>query len=290
MDGTMQLYHGDCLTEIKKIASGSVDCVITDPPYPMIKRDYGMMTEAEWMTMMQSLVPEVRRVLKPTGSAVFILQPNSKKLGSMRLWLWEFMVWVGKEWNIVQDAYWWNITAMTEAHSIQGRLMRPSLKYVVWCGPSDCYRNQDAVLWTESDANKQMRLSGRATKIIQKRPSGQRMQEQRAHASAARRGGVLPFNVLPMGNGRSVDSAGAHGHGAGTPFEVADWWTRYICPPHGTVLDPFMGSGTMGLAALKNDCDFVGIEKLEKYYHLSKTRIEAEQERPKTMRMELAPP
>src|SRR4029077_6586706 len=88
---------------------------------------------------------------KPSGSAVFVLQPNSRKVGSMRLWLWEFMVWAGTEWNMVQDAWWGNISAMPEAHSIQGRLMRPSLKACVWLGHPGCFRDQDAVLWTESD-------------------------------------------------------------------------------------------------------------------------------------------
>jgi hypothetical protein len=132
---------GDCLDVLPTLKSGSVDCVITDPPYPMIDRPYGKMTEAEWFAMMRVVVPECMRVLKPTGSAVFILQPNSERVGRMRTWLWEFMLWVGKEWGIVQDAWWWNTAAIPEAHAIQGRLMRTSLKACVWVGPSDCWRN-----------------------------------------------------------------------------------------------------------------------------------------------------
>ncbi len=29
----MELYNGDCLIELKKLANKSIDCVITDPPY-----------------------------------------------------------------------------------------------------------------------------------------------------------------------------------------------------------------------------------------------------------------
>ncbi len=60
--------------------AGSVDAVITDPPYPEISRAYGRMTEAEWWDMMMVVCTETRRILKPTGSAVFILQPNSRKV------------------------------------------------------------------------------------------------------------------------------------------------------------------------------------------------------------------
>jgi DNA modification methylase len=66
----MTLYHGDCVEIIKTMADDSVDCVITDPPYPEIERDYGRMTESAWMDMMTSLVPEIRRVLRPSGSSV----------------------------------------------------------------------------------------------------------------------------------------------------------------------------------------------------------------------------
>ena len=65
----------------------------------------------------------------------------------MRLWLWEFVAWAGREWNLVQDCYWWAVDAMPlggiKRH--QG-LMRPSVKMCVWLGPPDCYRNQDDVL------------------------------------------------------------------------------------------------------------------------------------------------
>ena len=50
------------------------------------------MTEAAWHEMMRGVVAECRRVLKPSGSAVFVLQPNSERVGRDRYGL-EFMVW-----------------------------------------------------------------------------------------------------------------------------------------------------------------------------------------------------
>jgi hypothetical protein len=245
------------------------------------------MTEAAWAEMMHALVPEVRRVLKPQGSAVFILQPNSRKIGSMRPWLWRFMVYLCEEWNIVQDAYWWNITAMSGVHSGQGRLMRPSVKYLVWCGSPDCYRNQDAVLWEESHRNKAERASERISNALKYGPSGYTIRREQMYEVAERRGGVTPFNLLPFANTDNQSSAGVYGHGAGTPYALADWWTRYICPHGGTVLDMFGGSGTMGLAAIANGCDFIGIEKMDKHFATMKARVEAEQQKPRTLRMEM---
>ncbi len=80
------LIHGDCTKRLKELPSKSVDAIITDPIYPEVKREYGRITEAEWHSLMQAVVVECRRILKPKGSAVFIFQPNYEKIGHMRPW------------------------------------------------------------------------------------------------------------------------------------------------------------------------------------------------------------
>lgn len=265
----VRLHLGDCLEWLATLPVASVDAVITDPPYPEIDRPYGRWTEAEWWDLMMGVCREVRRILKPTGSAVFILQPNSRKVGSMRGWLWRFMAWACDEWNMVQDAWWWNIAAIPEAHAIQGRLMRPSLKACVWCGPPGCYRDQDAALWQESQYNAAARAAGRADNTVT--VSGHHCDNRTSRAAAASRGGVTPFNVFPSGNGGN-----RNGHGAATPLPLADWWTRYICPPGGVACDPFTGSGTMGIAAIKLGRSFVGCERMPEYHAIATARIDAE--------------
>ncbi len=274
----MQLLHGDCLELMKTLADGSVDAVITDPPYPCIKRAYGYWTEAEWFDLMRPVVRECMRLLKPTGSAVFILQPNSERVGRMRMWLWEFMLWVGKEWGIVQDAYWWNHASPPGIHSHRDiGLLRPSMATVVWGGPADCYRSQEEVLWEPSQTTKAADLEDRALRY---NPSGWHGRRGRACAVSIERGGVTPFNVLPIGNTDSQSSAGALGHGAGKPLALCKWWVRYLCPPGGVVLDPFSGSGTVGLAALGQGRDAILIERDAGYVAIAEKRIAAAQGKP----------
>jgi hypothetical protein len=70
----------------------------------------------------------------------------------MRLWLWKFVAWAGREWNLVQDVYWWSHDAMPlSGTSRKQGLLRHSVKMCVWLGASTCYRNQDNVLWLPSD-------------------------------------------------------------------------------------------------------------------------------------------
>jgi site-specific DNA-methyltransferase (adenine-specific) len=266
---------GDCVAWMRELPDASVDAIVTDPPYAEIDRPYGRLTEVEWHALMRAVVTESQRVLKPHGSAVFILQPNSERVGRMRPWLWEFMAWTTREWNMVQDAWWWNPAAVPTVHcNRHNGLMRPSLKACVWLGAPDCYRNQEAVLWSPSDA---MKRAAKEDMALRRSPSGHSVRRGRMATIVDERGGVTPFNVLPLSNANSTTSGGAHGHGAATPLALAEWWVRYITPSGegSVVLDPFCGSGTMGLAARKHGSHFIGIEKMPGYLEIAEARLAA---------------
>lgn len=273
-----RLECGDAVKFLESLPDNSVDAIITDPPYPEIDRDYGRLTEREWEDLMGGVLRESRRVLKPRGSAVYILQSNSESVGRVRPWLWKFMVKVCEEWNMVQDVWWWNYASPPTVHcSRKYGLMRPSLKAMVWAGDPSCYRNQEEILWGESEANLALRLGGRATNDLRVHPSGQSMRESRVVGVAGERGGrVTPFNVLPYPNSDSVNSAGSVGHGAGTPEWLCAWWVKYLTEPGrgSVVVDPFTGSGTVGVAALGLGRTFWGSEKEEKYVKTAKKRLD----------------
>jgi hypothetical protein len=124
-----RLIHGDCRQKLQQIPKESIDALITDPIYPEVRREYDRISEADWQIMMKEVIAEARRVLKPTGSMVVILQPNYEKIGKMRLWLWDFVTWAGREWNLIQDAWWWATDAMPLAGTQRDQgLMRQSVK------------------------------------------------------------------------------------------------------------------------------------------------------------------
>jgi DNA modification methylase len=51
------------------------------------------------------------------------------------------------------------------------------------------------------------------------------------------------------------------------------WLVRLICPPGGTVLDPFLGSGTTGIAAALEGFAFIGVEQDAEYLEIARRRI-----------------
>lgn len=57
------------------------------------------------------------------------------------------------------------------------------------------------------------------------------------------------------------------------PIRLMRYLSRLITPPNGVVLDPFLGSGTTGLAALEENFKFIGIEKNEEYFAIIQERI-----------------
>jgi DNA modification methylase len=51
------------------------------------------------------------------------------------------------------------------------------------------------------------------------------------------------------------------------------WLCRLICPKGGTILDPFMGSGSTGIAADREGMHFIGIEQDPEYAEIARKRI-----------------
>ena len=51
-----------------------------------------------------------------------------------------------------------------------------------------------------------------------------------------------------------------------------EWLISIYCPAKGTILDPFCGSGTTGVAALPTERSFIGIEKDEHYVQIAESR------------------
>lgn len=62
------------------------------------------------------------------------------------------------------------------------------------------------------------------------------------------------------------------------PIRLMRYLCRMVTPPGGTVLDPFMGSGTTGVAALDEKLRFLGIERNEPYYRIAEKRLSGVEE------------
>lgn len=75
------------------------------------------------------------------------------------------------------------------------------------------------------------------------------------------------------GAGRTAKGVRNH-HPTVKPLALMRWLVRLVTPPGGVVLDPFMGSGTTGMAAVGQGFDFVGMELEADHMQIARARIE----------------
>ena len=68
-------------------------------------------------------------------------------------------------------------------------------------------------------------------------------------------------------------SISKNSHPTVKPVELMKYLCRLVTPKGGTVLDPFMGSGSTGMAAKDEGFDFIGIEREKEYFEISEQRI-----------------
>lgn len=71
------------------------------------------------------------------------------------------------------------------------------------------------------------------------------------------------------------DRGEGNDHPTVKPNALMRWLVRLVCPQGGTVLDPFMGSGSTGVACIQEGMRFVGIDMDEHYCEIAKKRISA---------------
>lgn len=71
------------------------------------------------------------------------------------------------------------------------------------------------------------------------------------------------------------DREEGNNHPTVKPTTLMRYLCRLVTPPNGTILDPFMGSGSTGKAAKFEGFDFIGIEREAEYCEIAKKRIES---------------
>jgi len=74
------------------------------------------------------------------------------------------------------------------------------------------------------------------------------------------------------GAGRTATEVRNH-HPTVKPWKLMAWCIRLVCPSGGVVVDPFMGSGSTGIAAINSGVHFIGIEQSAEFYEIARARI-----------------
>ena len=96
----------------------------------------------------------------------------------------------------------------------------------------------------------------------------------RLHAEASSGGALRDFSTLPKASKseRNRDCSDRNGHPCVKPIALMSYLIRLVTPPGGTILDPFIGSGTTAVAAITEGFNIIGMDMTEEYVTLARQR------------------
>jgi site-specific DNA-methyltransferase (adenine-specific) len=258
--GTYKLndvYCGDNVELLQKIPDGSVDLVITSPPYDKI-RDYKGNSSFD----LHQTGEQVFRTLKDGGIAVMVIQDQTKNFGksltSFKLaidWcdevgfkLFESLIYK----KFGAEGAWWN-----KRFRVDHEYMLVFLK-----GERPRYFNKEPLKIPSKHGGKTM--TGGGTRLT----NGIRIDTRPITINPMKCRGTV-WEYLTAGDGTRLK----HQHPATYPDRLPYDFIQCFCEEKGIVLDPFMGSGTTALAALALNRNFIGFDISEEYVALAKRRV-----------------
>jgi site-specific DNA-methyltransferase (adenine-specific) len=238
----MKLIQGDCLEEMKKIKTGSVDMVLTDPPYGT--------TACKWDSIipLEPMWEQLKRVIKPNGAIVmFGSEPFSSSLRVSNLGYYKY--------DIV-----WKKEKPTNFFQLKRRIGKVTENIMLFYEGQCTYNPQmvkakKLVTNSPKGSHKSIVAGNSGSKVTAYKDTGYR----------------YPVDVLEVNR----EKLGSNIHPTQKPVALMEYLIRTYTNEGETVLDFAMGSGTTGVAAKNLNRDFIGIELDESYYNIAKERIES---------------
>jgi site-specific DNA-methyltransferase (adenine-specific) len=242
----MILMQGDCLKMLEHVKSGSVDMVLTDPPYGT--------TACKWDSIipLEPMWEQLKRIIKPNGAIVMTAsQPFTTKLIASNMKMFKYC-WV-----------WQKSKATGHLNSKK----RPLVKHediVVFSKSQPKYNPQGLLKKdkpTISKGNRGLKGIGSSGDVY-----------GLADKDAIQTHSNYPKSIIEMQVERKPI------HPTQKPVALMEYLIKTYTNEGDTVLDFAMGSGTTGVACENLGRDFIGIELDESYFETARKRISEAQQ------------
>jgi DNA modification methylase len=273
---------GDSLEVLSGLPSGSVDLVMTSPPYALhFKKEYGNADQADYVEWFLPFAREIKRVLKKDGS--FCLNVGGAWTpGAPVRSLYHFRLLLALcddvGFHLCQEFFWYNpakLPAPAEWVNVRRVRVKDSVEYVFWLSPTH-HPRADNTRVLQAYSKDMERLIRRGVKET-KRPSGHLVKA----TFAADKGGSIPPNLIECGNNesnsfyiRESKRLGRKVHPARFPAELPRFFIEFLTQPGDVVVDPFAGSNTTGAVAEQLGRRWIAIEKSPEYLKDSQLRFQ----------------
>ena len=256
----IQLYQGDCLAVLRGLDDESIDHIVTDPPYGQTNENYDSPIAFD-----PTIWRECYRVAKPNAALVsFAGSPTYHRIASA--------IEVGG-WKVRQMWGWvYRDGLITSAWPKEGfDRLAPAMDPIVFAtkGKVILDLEREGEPWECWSPRPEDRTYSGRSRTKNAPLSGAGHWPRSVVASD----GVDGFQYFALSRG--VDRTGRTGHPNQKPLSLMSWIVSKL--PGGMILDPFMGSGSTGVAAIQEGFSFVGIEQNPEYHEIARNRIEAAQ-------------
>ncbi|MNQ35328.1 DNA adenine methyltransferase YhdJ [compost metagenome] len=235
------LMHGDCLERMKEIPDGSVDMILTDPPYGT--------TQCRWDSIinLESMWEQLKRVIKPNGAIVMTAaQPFTSIL------ICSNIDWFKYDWT-------WRKPKGTGHLNAKKQPMRDKEDIVVFYNKQCIYNPQ----MKEGTPYKDKAGKNHSAKTSMTDSYGSYTNFRNDNKGMRYPKQVIEFGVVERGTV----------HPTQKPVELMEYLIRTYTNDYETVLDFTTGSGSTGVACMNTNRKFIGIELDENYFDIAKERI-----------------
>lgn len=249
------LLLGDAAEQLKILSDESIDCVVTSPPYDSLRKYKGIgdtWNHAKFCEIAKELV----RVLKPGGIIVWNVNDKTEKGSETGTSFRQALHFMDLGLNLNDTMCWYKTNYMPQIS--QPRYSQAFEYMFVFAKGAPKTFNPIMV---------PCKCAGQVYDSTCKNMGGE---NGRTHKTFNINKEKVAPNIWEFAVAQNKDCK----HPAVFPIELPLRHIKSWTNEGDVVLDPFMGSGTTGLAALQLNRKFIGIEMNEEYYNLSKERIE----------------
>lgn len=263
-----KIIHGNCEDVLKDFPDNSIDLIFTSPPYAdQRKKTYGGIKPDSYVDWFLPKSEQFLRVLKPTGT--FVLNIKERVVnGERHTYVLDLIKMLRNQGWLWTEEYIWH-----KKNSFPGKWpnrFRDSWERLLQFNKSKKFNFfQDEVMVPIGDWAK-TRLSN-LSEIDQSRD------ESKVNSGFGKnvsnwigRDKVYPTNVLHY-----ATECSNRNHSAVFPEKLPKWFIKLFTQQGEIVLDPFIGSGTTAVAAIKLRREFIGIEKEKEFVDISRKRIDS---------------
>jgi site-specific DNA-methyltransferase (adenine-specific) len=241
-----RILNEDAMAGIARIPDDSIDLVVSDPPY-CLGKDYGngsdKLEPEEYLDWSKQWLDAIIPKLKSTGSFYIFLTWRYSP---------EIFCYLKKKLTMLNEIIWDRRVPSMGGSTRRFSSVHDNIGF--FAKGRDYYFNIDAVRIPYDEETKKAR--SRSIFV------GSKWLEA----------GCNPKDVWSISRLHRIHSE-REDHPTQKPLEIIERMVKASCPPHGVVLDPFMGSGTTAVAAHRLKRRFVGFEINPDYCELIRQRL-----------------